>query len=179
MEVTINITTLIVGLITLIGTLVITFYVRDFLQKRQEYKQLLGKLEKIAGLNAAILYSPSAVGVGAGLQEFKIIDIDESGITIKNELHTIFIPPNKLLQTEMILPVDNYETLKQLKLKKDMEQMLDAMVPALIERMFPAMMEAIQERVMEEEGEFSMVIGMKIAKVLEEEGITKMKKLKS
>ena len=118
MEVTINISTLIVGLIALIGTIVITFYVKDFLQRKQEYKRLREKLEKIAGRNATILFCPSGGGIGGGLQEFKIIDIDGSGITLKNELHTIFIPPNKLLQTEMILPVDNYEKLKHEKLKK-------------------------------------------------------------
>jgi hypothetical protein len=171
MEVTINITALIVGLIALVGTIAITFYVRDYLQKKQEYKQLREKLEKIAGRNAKILYSP----VGVGLQEFKITGIDESGITIENELHTVFIPPNKLLQTEMILPVDKYEKLKHEKLKKDMELTFDAMMPAMLDKMVPAIMATMQESMIEEKGELSMVIGMKIARVLEEEGITKIK----
>jgi hypothetical protein len=176
MEITINITTLIVGLITLVGTVIITFYVKDYLQRKLEYKQLRRKLEKIAGKNATILYCPSAVGLGAGLQEFKIIDIDGSGITIKNELLTVFIPPNKLLQTEMILPDDDYETLKAKKVKKDMEQLYDAMMPAIFNKMLPEMINAIEENMIQERGELSMVIGMKIAKVLESEGITKIKK---
>ena len=60
-----------------------------------------------------------------------------------------------------------------------MVQMFDAMMPALFEKMVPAMMEIVQESMIEEKGELSMVIGMKIARVLEEEGITKAKKLKS
>ena len=177
MEITVNLTTLIIGLITLVGTIVITFYVKDYLQKKREFAQLREKLENIAGKNAKILFD-SGSGLGGGLQEYKIIGIDKTGITIKNELQTVFIPPLKLLQTEMVLPVEKYEELKHEKLKKDMEKTFDAMIPAMFDKMFPAMMDAIQENIAEEEGELSVVIAMKIAKVLEEEGITKKKKLR-
>ena len=171
MEITINITTLIIVLITLIGTTVVTFYVKDYLQRKRENEQLREKLERIAGRNAKILFCPS----GGGLQEFKIIDNDKNGITIENALHKVFIPSKKLLHTEMILPVERYEELRLEKLKKDMNNTFDAMMPILFDKMMPAMMDAVKESMIEEEGEFSMVIGMKIAKFLEEDSEIKKK----
>ena len=70
MEITVNLTTLIIGLITLVGTIVITFYIKDYLQKKREFAQLREKLENIAGKNAKILFE-SGSGIGGGLQEYK------------------------------------------------------------------------------------------------------------
>ena len=176
MEITINLSELIIGIIILIGTTAITFYLKDYLQSQQEYKQLRKKLERIAGKNAKILFD-TGTGIGKGLQEFKIEDIDKLGITLKNDLQTIFVPSKKLLQTEMILPGDRYEQKKKEMIKKEMDSVLDAMIPGMFERMVPAMKDIIAQDMLEEEGEISVVLGMKIAKVLQEEGITKKGKL--
>ena len=59
-------------------------------------------------------------------------------------------------------------------LRKDMEQLMDNLMPAMFDKMFPAMRNAIKDNLLdemfEEESQISAVIGVKIQKVLEEEG---------
>ena len=62
MEITITVTTLVIGLITMLGTTVIIFYVKDYLQQKLEYQQIRKKLEEISGRNAKILFCPSSDG---------------------------------------------------------------------------------------------------------------------
>ena len=62
MEITITVTTLVIGLITMLGTTVITFYVKDYLHQKLEYQQLGKKPEEIAGRIAKILFCPSSGG---------------------------------------------------------------------------------------------------------------------
>lgn len=158
--------------VTLIVTVAVTFYIKDFFQKKSEYSKLRKKLERIAGKHATIIYNvPGSSGPGSS-QLFKITDIDEHGITINNELQTIFIPVAKLIKSEMILPCDDYDNVKAAKLKKDMEQMMEAMMPALMN----SIRKNFLEEMMMEKGEMSAVIGFKIQQVLSEEGfkITKV-----
>ena len=168
----IDLAPVLIFLVTTIVSVAITFYAKDYFQKKLEYSKLRKKLEKIAGKHATILYQG---------QLSKIIEIDEHGITVQNELHTIFVPARKLLESEMILPCENYEKAKISKLRKDMEEHMDALMPAMFDRMFPAMMKAIQENfiedMFEERSEVSAVIGVKIQKVLQEEGFEIKKKI--
>ena len=167
----VNIYTLIISVVTFVISAAVTFYIKDYLQKRSEYGKLRKKLEKIAGKHASVLYSPGpGASIGIGPQIFKIIDIDQHGITLQNELQTIFIPPAKVIQSEMILPCDDFENAKLSKMKKDFEDIAEAMFPAMFEKMFPAMMDAIKNQVVEEEGEIGFAIGVKIQKILQDEG---------
>ena len=172
----------IVFLITTVVAVAISFYVKDFLQTKSEYGKLRKKLERVAGKHATILYGGTGFGPGAATQLFKIEDIDNHGITLKNDLQTIFVPAKKLLQAEMIVPCDNYEQAKMEKIKKDMEQFMDGLMPAMFDKLFPAMTNAIKsnfvEEIMGDEGEVSAVLGIKIQKVLSEEGY-EIKKLDS
>ena len=166
-------------LVTTITAVAVSFYVKDFLQTRNEYKKLRKKLEKVAGKKAEILYS--GPGVGAG-QTFTISEIDNHGITIENELQAIFVPAKKLLQSEMVVPCKSYEDKKLEKMKRDTEQFMDTMLPAMFDRIFPAMVSAMeehfQEELMNDRGGVSAIIGVKIQKVLSEEGF-EIKKLSS
>ena len=149
----------------------VTFYIKDYLQKRADYAKLRKKLEKIAGKNATVIYFPERGGmssIGAGL--YRIIEIDEHGITLRNELQTVFVPVAKLLQAEIILPCDDYEEARLARLKKDMEDLADAMVPAMIDRMLPAFVEAVEKEMAADDTEISMIIGLKIKRLLEDEG---------
>jgi len=93
------------------------------------------------------------------------------------------VPAKKLLQAEMVVPCDNYEEAKLIKIKKDMEQFMDSLLPAMFDKMFPALEKAMKdnfiEDILEEKGEVSAVIGVKIQKVLSEEGYEIKKKLDS
>ena len=80
---------------TIVVTVAVTFYIKDYLQKRTEYAKLRKKLQKIAGKEAEILYAVSEFGSNA-FQTYTITEIDEHGVTIQNALQTIFIPAAKL-----------------------------------------------------------------------------------
>lgn len=74
----------------------------------------------------------------------------------------------------MILPCDNYNKARLERSKKDLEEIGEHLIPALFDKIFPTMMKSIKdnllEEMLEEEGEVSAVIGIKIQKVLAEEG---------
>jgi hypothetical protein len=94
-----TIITIVVGAISV----AISFYLKDFMLQKQQYKKLRAKLEKIAGKNARVIYGKD--------ETLKITEIDESGVTLENDFKTIFVPTAMLLQTEMILPSDKYDML--------------------------------------------------------------------
>lgn len=178
----VDLISILIFLVTTIVAVAVSFYVKDFLQSKSEYSKLRKKLEKVAGKQATILYAGTGFGPSAGAQLYKIVDIDGHGITLQNELQTVFVPAKKLLQAEMIVPCDNYEEAKLKKIKKDMEQFMDSLMPAMFDQMFPAIKKAMKdhflEDVMSERGEVGAIIGIKIQKVLSEEGY-EIKKLDS
>ena len=163
---------MVISIVTLVVAIGITFYVKDFYQKRSEYKKLEDKLNKIAGKGATVIYSESQNMFDRDL--YTIDSIDPNGVILKSKVQTIFLPSKKVLESEFILPADNYGQMKTEKMKKDMEQMADAMVPALMDKMFPALIKGVKEyfiEVLEPGGEFNAVVGFKIQKALEEQGL--------
>jgi len=172
---------ILIFLITTAASVAVTFYIKDYIQSKSEYSKLRSKLEKVAGKNATVIYGGEGFGPGT-TQLYKIIDIDSHGITLQNELVTIFVPAKKLLQSEMIVPCDNYEKKKLEKTKRDMEEYMDSLIPSIFDKLFPALEKAMKENFLEdiksEEGEVSAIIGIKIQKILSEEGYV-IKKLES
>ena len=164
-----DVPTLIISILAFVVSAGLTFYLKDYFQKRSDYGKLKKKLEQIAGKGAMVIYSPGT-GMGMGPQPFKIVDFDREGVTIRNEVQTVFLPASKLIQSEMIIPGDNYEEAKFAKLKKEMEDMMDAMVPALFQKMMPAIKEALQKEMANEQGDFSAIIGIRVQKALQDEG---------
>ena len=157
----------------------LTFYLKEYLQKRAELSKLRKKLEDIAGKNSTIVYSPGpGVAPGIGAQLFKIIDTDQHGVTLKNELQEIFVPAAKLIQSDIILPCDEYDKARIAKVKKDMEEFADAIVPAMFKKMIPAIKEVVAEEFLDEGGEFGAIIGIKIEKALQDSGY-EVRKVKS
>lgn len=150
---------------TTVVSVAITFYMKDFLQKKSEYKKLKKKLEAVAGRNAYIVYTGAGSGVGSNL--YKITDIDEGGVTLKNSLQTIFIPPQLLLHSAMIVPEDNYEELKKEHQAKEIEMAAEAMFQPLLEKM----MESIETEITEDDGELSSRIEVRVIQILEAKGI--------
>jgi len=165
-----NVSTLIISIVAFVVSAGLTFYLKDYIQRRSDYGKLKKKLEQIAGKGATVIYSPGT-GLGMGPQPFKIVDFDREGVTLKNEVQTIFVPASKLIQLEMIIPSENYEEAKFNRVKQEMESMMDAMFPAMVNKMIPAVKEAIQKEMLDEKGDFSAVIGIRMQKVLEEEGL--------
>lgn len=159
--------TIVVGAISV----ALTFYIKEYLQKNKEYKSFKEKIDKVAGKNSTVLYAPDGIN---SYDLFKVINISKSGLTLKNELQTIYVPASKLLKSDMILPCDNYKQARLEKLKREMEENFTVLFPAMFEKMFPPMMNAIKENfideMMAEEGEMEGAIFIKFQKFLTNEG---------
>jgi hypothetical protein len=151
--------------VTTVVTVATTFYLKDFLQKKNEYKKLKNKLEAVAGRNAYIVYTGTGSGVGSNL--YKITDIDEGGITLKNSLQTIFIPPMLLLNSPMIVPDENYETLK----KEHQAREVEAVAQSMFQPLFDKMIAGIETDLSDEEGELSSRIEVRVIQILESKGV--------
>ncbi|XPF93216.1 hypothetical protein ACM9HF_14460 [Colwellia sp. RE-S-Sl-9] len=151
--------------VTTVVTVAITFYLKDFLQKKNEYKKLKNKLEAVAGRNAYIVYTGAGSGVGSNL--YKITDIDEGGITLKNSLQTIFIPPLLLLNSPMVVPDENYETLKKEHQAREVEAVAQSMFQPLLDKMI----EGIETDLSDDEGELSSRIEVRVTQILESKGV--------
>ena len=151
--------------VTTVITVAITFYLKDYLQKKNEYKKLKDKLEAVAGRNAYIVYTGAGSSVGSNL--YKITDIDEGGITLKNSLQTIFIPPKLLLNSAMIVPEENYEALKKEYQAKEIE----AVAKSMFQPMFDKMIEGIETDLNDNEGELSSRIEVRVTQILESKGV--------
>ncbi len=151
--------------VTTVVSVAITFYLKDYLQRKSEYKKLKRKLEAVAGRNAYIVYTGAGSGVGSTL--YKISDIDEGGITLKNSLQTIFIPPKLLLHSAMIVPEDNYEELKKEYQAKEIEMVSESMFQPL----FDKMINNLEVDLNDSEGELSSRIEVRVTQILESKGV--------
>ena len=151
--------------LTTVLSVAVTFYLKDFLQKKSEYKKLKGKLEAVAGRNAYIVYTGAGSGVGSNL--YKITDIDEGGVTLKNSIQTIFIPPKLLLHSAMIVPEENYDELKKEYQTKELETVSEAMFQPLFEKM----RESIESDINDDAGELSSRIEVRVIQILESKGV--------
>ena len=164
-----NVWTLIISIVVFVVSAGLTFYLKDYIQRRSDYGKLKKKLEQIAGKGAMVIYSPGT-GVGMGPQLFKLVDFDREGVTLRNEVQSIFVPTSKLIQSEIVIPSEDYEKAKLARVKQEMEGLMDAMFPAMFAKMMTAMKKAIQEEMIEEKGEFAAIIGIRVQKALQEEG---------
>lgn len=172
---TLEITPIIITIFTGAMSVALAFYIKEYLQKRSNFSNLRKKLDQIAGKNAFVIYNPGH-GIGMGPQLYKIIAIDQHGVTLKNEIHTIYVPASKLIDSDIVLPSDDYDNARLAKMKKDFEEIADSIVPPMMEKMIPVMRNVFIEEFMEEGGEFSAVIGIKIQRALESEGYEIIKK---
>lgn len=156
---------LIVFIVTTVTSVAITFYLKDFLQKKSEYRKLKRKLEIVAGRNAYIVYT--GAGSGAGSSLYKITDIDEGGVTIKNSLQTIFIPPQLLLHSAMIVPEENYEEIKKEYQAKEIEMVAEAMFQPLMDKMVTS----LEGDLVEKESSLGASIEIRVIQILEDKGV--------
>ncbi len=152
-------------IVTTVISVAVTFYLKDYLQGKKEFKKLKNKLETVAGRNAYIVYTGAGSGVGSNL--YKIVGIDEGGVTLKNSIQTIFIPPKLLLNSAMIVPDENYEKLKDDYRAKEIESVVEAIYQPLMAKMF----EGIESDLKDDDGELSSKIELRVVQVLEAKGV--------
>ncbi|MCJ7630999.1 hypothetical protein MUP77_01165 [Candidatus Bathyarchaeota archaeon] len=123
-----------IGVTTAVIATGITFYIKDYLKERAKFRKFKEKFEQIAGKNAKVLIP----NVG----QVKIVDINKQGIVVESQLRKTFIPIDKVFQTEISLPVENYEKLSKELLVKTTKESFDLI--------FPLIMDAMKEMVVKE-----------------------------
>jgi hypothetical protein len=149
---------ILIGVVTAVIATAITFYVKDYLEERAKFSKFKEKLEKIAGKNATVII-PS-------IGQVKIVDISKQGLTVKSELCDTFIPMEKVLQTEIALPVANYDKLLKETMRKNVEQSLDVVFPPLMEKL----KEVFVQEFLKDNTEMSAILAFKVKAELKEEG---------
>jgi len=150
----------VITIITGAISVAITFYIKDVLKRRSQYKNMKEYLGKMAGKNAHIVYNG---------QLHKIEDISNDGIVLGDGFQKVFIPVESALSSVIILPVDehNYESAvfeRQMKVtRKIMNTMFEEMVPKLLD--------TVKEQFEDNTSEFSFMFAGKFKKFLEDEGL--------
>ena len=91
------------GVTTTVIATGITFYIKDYLKERAKFRKFKEKFEQIAGKNARVIIP--YVG------QVKIVDINKQGIVVESQLCKTFIPIDRVFNTEISLPVEDYEKL--------------------------------------------------------------------
>jgi len=117
----------VIGVTTTIITTGITFYLKDYLHERAKFKEFKEKLEGIAGKNAQVMI-PS---VG----QVKILDINKQGIVVESQLCKTFIPIDRVFQTEISLPVENFDKIAKELMVKNTKETFDLIFPLLIDQL--------------------------------------------
>lgn len=150
---------IIIGVVTAVIATAITFYVKDYLKERAKFKKFEEKLKNIAGKNATVIIP--------NIGQVKITDISRQGLTVKSELCTTFIPMEKVFQTEVSLPVENYERLLKETMRKNVEQTLDVVFPPLMEKL----KEVFIREFFKDDSELSGIVAFKVRGELKEQGV--------
>lgn len=154
----------VVGVSTSIIMTGITFYLKDYLKERAKFNKFKKNLDEIAGKEARVII-PN-IGI------VKITDINQQGITVKHELCKTFIPMEKVLLTDISLPVEDYEIVRKEFIRKNLEENLDIVFPVLMDKL----KEVFVREFLKTDSELSAVIAIKVRGEMKEEGIP-LKKL--
>ncbi|WP_045857973.1 hypothetical protein [Teredinibacter purpureus] len=155
---------IVVPVISSVVTVIFVFYIKGFLSDRSAYSKLRKKLENVAGKNATIVYA-GAGDIGGTL--YKIIEIGKEGITIENPVHKIFLPVSQVLRLPMVLPVDDYKTIKEDYEKEQLEKVSGALFDPLFEKLE----ESFEQNVTQPGSEIGASIEVKVINILEEKGL--------
>ena len=161
---TIDVITIILTITIGAISVAITFYIKDILKKRSQYKYLKKHLEEIAGKNAEIIYSGEI---------YKIKEVTKAGLTIHNDFSDIFIPIESAISTNIILPCKDYESLLKEKKIRESLQLMQGIMPTMmndmIDQMVPKLKEVFLNELGDDEGDFSAVFAVKFRKFIKNE----------
>lgn len=149
---------IIIGVVTAVVATAITFYLKDYLRERAKFNKFKEKLENIAGKNATVIIP--------NIGQVKILDISKQGLTVQNELCKTFIPMEKVFQTDIALPAENYSQLLKDTMRKNIEETLDVVFPPLMNKL----KEVFIREFFEDDSEMSAVLAIKVRGELKEQG---------
>jgi hypothetical protein len=147
-----------IGVATTVITTGITFYIKDYLKEQAKFRKFRARLEQIAGKNAQVMIPQ--------IGQVKISDINKEGIVVESPLLKTFIPIDKVFQTEISLPVENYEKLAKELMVKNTKETFDLIFPLIIDKF----KEVFMREFLEEGSELNAVVALQIKTQLKKEG---------
>lgn len=150
----------VIGVTTTVIATGFTFYIKDYLKERTKFRKFKEKFEQIAGKNAQVIIP--CVG------QVKIVDINKQGIMVESQLCKTFIPIDKVFQTEISLPVENYKKLSKELMAKNMKESLDIIFPLIMD----ATKEMIVKEFLDDDSKISGVLAFQVKTQLKEQGYT-------
>ncbi len=136
----------------------ITFYIKDYLKERAKFRKFKEKFEQIAGKNAQVMIP----NVG----QVKIVDINKQGVVVESQLCKTFIPIDRVFQTEISLPVENYEKISKELLVKNTKESFNLMFPLIMD----AMKEMVVKELLDNGSQMNAVVALQIKTQLKEQG---------
>jgi hypothetical protein len=170
--VNLDLTTVAVAVVGSSFGVAIAFYVKDYLEGRAAYRRLRARLERIAGKNATVVYeSPQSTQIAPKATLYRIQEFDADGVVLKNDLHTIFVPIQAVLDEDIILPCDNYEDEIRKREREEMNRFMDLLLPEMMKRIFQTMKQELTKEFGSQGTELNAVIGIQVTKALQESGL--------
>jgi hypothetical protein len=116
-----------IGVVTTVISTGVTFYIKDYLKERAKYQKFKAKFEQIAGKNAQVMIPQFG--------QVKILEINKQGIVVESQLCKTFIPIDKVFQTEISLPIENYDKLAKELAIKNVRESIDVVFPPLMDKL--------------------------------------------
>ena len=147
-----------IGVVTTVITTGVTFYVKDYLKERAKFQKFKAKFEQIAGKNAQVMIP--------NIGQVKIVDITKQGIVVESQLCKTFIPIDKVFQTEISLPVENYDELSKELMVKNAKESLNLMFPLIMDQL----KETLVGEFLDADSQLNAVVAFQIKTQLKKEG---------
>jgi hypothetical protein len=149
----------------------VTFYITKYLEDRSQFNQFKKKLDSIAGVGSKILW-PGTGGPPGSLQQgtkdiYTVLEISREGLVLQNDMHKLFVPIQKVLDSEIVRPAENIEQLRRDDMRKTMTDVINAMIPATIEKL----KEVLVKELLSPDTELSAVVGVQILGQLKDAGV--------
>jgi hypothetical protein len=156
------------AVVTVVVGTPVTFYITHYLEERSKFKKFKAKLDAIAGVGSKLLWqSGAANSMHFTTDIFTVLEITREGLVLQNDLHKIFVPIEKVLETEIVRPSENYEQLRRQRMKQEFTVIMDSMVDPLITKL----KEVLVRELLNPETELSAVVGVQILGQLKDSGI--------
>lgn len=172
MALNVDLTTVVLSVVASSFGVAIAFYVKDFLEQRGAYRRLRARLEHIAGKNATVVYeSPQSTQIAPKATLYRIQEFNADGVVLKNDLHTIFVPIQAVLDEDLILPCENYEEEIHKREREEMTRFMEILLPEIMKKIIQTMKNELTKELGSQGTELNAVIGVQIAKVLKENGL--------
>lgn len=167
--VSIDDTTLIAVAISIIIGTPLTFFITEYLEDRSKFKRFKTKLDTVAGVGSKLFWQggPPGAGMHSTTGIYKVVEITREGLVLENELHKIFVPIEKVLETEIVRPSEDYERVHREQMKKDFTQVVDTMM----DPMFAKLKEILVKELLTPDTELNAVVGVQVLGQLKDAGV--------